>query len=47
MTDFAIFIVPALLVIGIGTFCLLLLAPLWMHLGWRRDRQGRGGWYIR
>ena len=29
------------------TFCLLLLAPLWMHLGWRRDRQGRGGWYVK
>ncbi len=47
MTDFATFIVPALLVFCGGVSLLLLLAPLWMHLGWRRDRQGRGGWYLR
>ena len=47
MSDLATFIIPALLVFGVGVFLLLLLAPLWMHLGWRRDRQGRGGWYIK
>jgi len=38
------FLIPALLVLGIGTFLLCLLAPLWTHMRWERGRRRRDSW---
>jgi Flp pilus assembly protein TadB len=44
-SDLATFIVPALLVLGGGTFVFLLLAPLVTHWRWARERRRRHGWH--
>ncbi len=46
MTDLATFLIPALVVFGVGVFLLVLLAPLVEHRRWSRRERRRGGWYL-
>jgi hypothetical protein len=45
MSDFATFIVAALLTLGIGAFVLVLVLASWRHARWSRERRRRIGWY--
>ena len=47
MTDFATFIIPALLVFGIGSFLTVLGIALARHWRWSRRNRKRIGWYTR
>ena len=45
MSDFATFIVSALLTLGIGSFLLVLGLALLRHVRWSRRARRRIGWY--
>jgi hypothetical protein len=45
MTDFATFIVSALLAFGIGVFVIVLGLATYRHFAWTRRVRKRIGWY--